>query len=272
MTPDTSELNGDLKLSPVDRLRYLWRNAVRNLEAGWRPRSSAAFMPPVAEAMRWFRGQSPSRLLTEAFFETLPARFPVREVDVLEIGCGSGSMTARLSRLGYSGRYTGVDIADRFEREGIAGERFERRFVQSDAHQFKPPRPVDMIVSVSTLEHIPRDAALIQRLSATVAAGGIEIHAVPSRSALLAYLWHGYRQYSAEDLRVRFPGRAIEVLRLGGFATFLVHILMITPEIFVGKFIRARWPDVYRRAIALALTLDRVLPFCPTAYVVICRH
>jgi hypothetical protein len=145
-------------------------------------------------------------------------------------------------------------------------------FLRTDAHAFTPARPIDLLVSVSALEHIARDRELIRRLSAHMAPGGLEVHAVPAGSGLIAYLWHGYRQYTPSMLAERFGSERMEIFRLGGFGSFLLHVALITPEIFVRRFVRARAPGVYRAFLRAALAIDRVLPCCATAYVVVRRH
>lgn len=264
-----TEISGDIRLSIADRLRYLWRNGIRSLlSLGRGPATrpfhcSAGMLTPVST-------QSPSRYLTEAFIATeLPRLLPTdRPIEVLEIGCGSGSMAARLEKLGYNGAYAGVDIRDRFRPTARA---FSQTFVCGDAHDIMPRKAIDLMISVSALEHIPRDAELIHRLSRHMGAGGVQLHFVPARAGLITYLWHGYRQYSPSDLAERFGAQA-EIIRLGGFASFVLHLVLIAPEMLFGRFVRARAPALYAMLLRAALTADRALPVCPTAYAVIKRH
>jgi SAM-dependent methyltransferase len=263
------EISGDVRLSIADRFRYLWRNGARNLSSlGGGPPTQrfhwpSAALPPIL-------GQSPSRYLTELFLATeLPCVLPpVRPISVVEIGCGSGSMASRLEGLGYGGSYLGIDIENRFisSRGTLA-----RTFLQADAHDLVPQHPIDLLISVSALEHIARDTDLVRRLSGHMAPGGVQLHFVPAPAALLAYLWHGYRQYSPVDISERF-GPSTRIVRLGGVGTTLLHLLAITPEIFVGRFVRARSARLYAVLLRGALALDRLLPFFPTAYAVVRRH
>ena len=228
----THEISGDVRLSTSDRLRYLWRNAHRNLSSLGRGPTTRPFRPQV-DAIPSIGGQSPSRYLTEAFIATELARLlpPTGPVEVLEIGCGSGSMAARLERVGYHGRYVGADISNRFKMD--TGP-LERIFYHGDANDVEPRDPINLLISVSALEHIPNDTALICRLSGYMERG-IQLHFVPARAALATYLWHGYRQYSPADLAERFG--ATEIIRLGGFGSFLLHLIVITPEMLFGRFV-----------------------------------
>jgi 2-polyprenyl-3-methyl-5-hydroxy-6-metoxy-1,4-benzoquinol methylase len=267
------EISGDISLSPTDRLRYLWRNARRNVMDYARGPRSRAFRPDLARARAIAAGQSPGRLLTELFIEAeLPKMLAVDRIDVVEVGCGSGSMAYRLARLGCCGTYLGIDVKDRFRRDHPSDFPFEVTFSLEDAHRFMPSRPFDLIVSVSTLEHIPRDAALIRRLASMVKSGGIELHVVPSGASLAIYLWHGYRQYTPAALASKF-GPDIEIVGIGGFGSYILHFFAITiPELIFRRSLRKAAPQLYGSMLQRALQIDAIAPIMPTAFAVICRH
>jgi len=269
----SDELSGDIWLSPADRLRYLTRNARRNIVAARRTPGSRFFTPDPSRARAIADGQSPARLLTELFLESeLPRPVGGREVTVLELGCGSGSMAARLSRLGFRGRYTGIDIQDCFNPEQTKDLPLKAEFNRSDAHVFNPSEKADLLLSVSTLEHIPDDATLIARLPAWLNPGAVEIHVLPSGASLGLYLWHGFRQYTPAALAEKF-GPRIDVVRLGGFASYLLHLMFITfPDLALRRSFRKAMPGIYRHLLLAALRADRLLPIFPSAYAVIRRH
>jgi SAM-dependent methyltransferase len=264
-----SELNGDDRLSPRDRLRYLWRNACRNFWARGRAKSQSFLARGISPDD--IRERSPSRFLTALFIRRrLIQLFPPHPINIVEIGCGSGSMMQRLFDLGYTGTYIGIDIDDRFERDH--GTDFKAAFLQADAHQFQPPHPVDLLFSFSALEHIDRDDELIARLSGFMKPGGVQVHIVPAAAGLFIYLWHGYRQYRPADLVKRFGDEA-EIYRLGGVGSFLVHLVAITvPEILLRLPIRKTFPDAYARLVLAGFAIDRVLPVFPSAFVVFKQH
>lgn len=269
----STELSGDVRLSPADRLRYLIRNACRNITRVRPAPKPRFFLPDRVRAQAITEGQSPGRLLTELFFESeLPRLIEIRDVTVLELGCGSGSMAARLVRLGFRGRYTGIDIKDRFNRSAASALPLTAEFVEIDAHAFTPVKKLDLMLSVSTLEHIPDDARLIARLPTFFKRGGLEIHVVPSGASLGLYLWHGFRQYTAASLAQKF-GPDIEVVQLGGLGSYLVHFGFVTlPDMLLRRSIRKAAPSLYRLALLAALRLDPWLPVFPCAYAVIRRH
>lgn len=245
------EICGDERLRACRRLAYLVGSALRNLcERG--PRLVVEPFLSGREAATPVTA-SPGRVLTEAFLERrLPQLLPVGHLRVLEIGCGSGSVCRLLARLGYSGDYLGIDLADRFDRAPVAN--FARRFICVDAHAFDPgSERFDLIVSVSALEHIPQDGTLISRLPGWLAPGGMELHFVPGGWGLAAYLWHGWRQYPLRAIRRKFGGEAV-ASPLGGIAATLLHVVAITLAEMLLRFpLRRRWPAVYRRLLDQSL-------------------
>jgi SAM-dependent methyltransferase len=263
------ELNGDLRLPPRERLLYLWRNACRNFHVSGGVRSQRFVAHGLSPEN--IKERVPSRFLTDLFIKwKLPHLFPPRPIEVLEIGGGSGSIMQRLFNLGYSGIYVGVDIDDRFEREHGTG--FAASFVQSDIHLYAPKRPVDLIFSFSTLEHIERDDILIARLSKHVRPGGAQVHVVPAAAGLFINLWHGYRQYRPSDLAQRF-GDGAKIFRLGGAGSLLVHFVAITvPENLLGLRLREIFPSAYGWLVLGGFIIDRALPVFPSALLVYKQH
>jgi SAM-dependent methyltransferase len=273
MTAKPVELSGDVRLSASDRLRYLLQNAFRNIRTLGRGPRAERFAPSWDQCRPYFVGQSPGRLVTEFLIETeLPKLFPPQPVAVLEIGCGSGSMASRLAKLGYSGDYTGVDVQDRFQREAPTGFPFVKEFSVIDAHAFVPSRQVDLLLSVSALEHIANDSELIARFPSFMRPNGLEFHVVPSGPSLAVYLLHGFRQYTPKKLSDRFGAGQVRIVRIGGIGSFLLHACSITiPENLLGFSLRKTMPGGYRSLIRFALRADQALPYFPTAYAVIRR-
>ena len=268
------EINGDENLRLADRLRYLAANFRRNIAGSFVPVVARSWRP-VRQSVAWRKlpTSTPSRCLTEAFLhQRLASLLTPGEVSVLDIGCGSGRTSGLLAAAGYRGQYTGVDLEDRFAAEQWAGDGFETQFIQGSAHDADVGGPFDLIVSVSALEHIDGDTGLIQGLDAKLAPTGLQVHFVPAPAALFVYLWHGYRQYGRAAIAARFGIAGTQVYRLGGLATFLLHLMVITiPEILLRISLRRRWPGLYKRLLAACLRADAWAPVLPVLHVV-CRR
>jgi len=264
-----SELNGDERLRPVDRLRYLWRNAWRGLrDLG--PIRFAVYQHWRAdtEARATFTSESPSpgRALAETFIiGELPRLLPPGKINVLEVGCGSGRARELLARAGFHGTYTGVDVSDRFDTTRETP--FVSDFHLMDAHDIEPGARYDLVFSNSALEHIPNDGRLIAHLRTTLRPGGIQLHIIPSGAALYAYLWHGYRQYARRAVAARFLPDRTSVYLLGGMFSLVLHILLIAiPEILLRLPLRRKLAGLYRPLMRAALTADRFAPFGAVMY------
>ncbi len=260
------EISGDEKMTPLQRIEYLWRNLVRNLKtAGVRPGTEYISLRSFAVN----DCSSPGRLLTELHLRYfLPALIPVGRVRVLDIGCGSGRLCRILSELGYSGEYVGLDVQDRFGAEVVPG--FVRRFILGDAHKFKAKdSSFDLIVSVSALEHIPNERKLLDLLPTLLTPQGVELHFVPSGWGLAVYLWHGYRQYSLRYISEVFGHHGVRVFALGGGFSFSLHLILITiGEILLRIPIRNAVPRFYKTLLRTAFFFDRYAKVCPTMFAV----
>lgn len=206
--------------------------------------------------------------MTEAYLHRrLPELLTNKTIRVLEIGCGSGRLCRILGEIGYRGEYVGIDILDRFERVETPG--FTTSFWQGNAHDFSPgEQRFDLIVSISALEHIPQDDVLIDKLPQWLSPRGLELHFLPSGWGLLAYLWHGWRQYPLRCIGQRFGSTAI-VSPLGGLSSSVLHMCFITlGEMLLSLRVRARLPNTYKYLLGKCLALDRFLPGVVTMYAV----
>lgn len=262
----TDEISGDTPLSFSQRALYIWRNLKRNLKV----------ISPAPD-YEHYQGldiqsdtiASPSRVLTEHHLRNaLISRFPLGEISVLEIGCGSGRLCELLSDLGYRGRYTGIDITDKFSVNNIPG--FSIEFLLGDAHDCLPDQArFDLIISVSALEHIKNDLALINRLPLMLEPRGIELHYVPSGWGLLLYVWHGYRQYPLKYIGKIFGANDVKVDALGGGFSAALHFFLITlSELLLRFSARSHFQRLYKWLLNWALKLDKKCPVLPAIYAI----
>jgi ubiquinone/menaquinone biosynthesis C-methylase UbiE len=263
------EICGDIPLTRREQLCYLLQNAARNI-AGLRYPSRTVFWHHLYDDMT---DTTPMRAYLNAFMkEMLPKIIPSKHITVLDIGCGTAYMRTILAENGYSGAYTGVDIVREPKLKEDAIEAFTMKFLQQDISTLIPSQTFDLVLSNTSLEHIPDDFNAVQKAHQLTKESGIEVHIMPTYWSLPLYLWHGYRQYTPARVHKMFSGSTYTIYRLGGLASFLIHLFLITfPERIAGRaFIRQR--ALYPRLKSFANKADRFFPFSSTLYAVVVSH
>jgi trans-aconitate 2-methyltransferase len=141
--------------------------------------------------------------------EHVPARAPRL---VADLGCGPGNATELFSDRWPGARVLGVDSsAEMIASAAVRARSGRLDFVQADLRTWRPPEPVDVLISNATLQWIPGHLGLIPRLLGLVAPGGWFAFTVPGNFAapshtLLADLqgdarWSG--RFTGEHVRPR---------------------------------------------------------------------
>jgi trans-aconitate 2-methyltransferase len=154
----------------------------------------------------------------------LPALKGLRAVD---IGCGTGSLTAQMHHLLGLKETLGFDsspaMLEDAKQHAAPGLRFERQTIEA----FDPKTPYDLVLSNAALQWVDDHEALLARLKNAVAPGGwlaVQVpanHGHPSHvlaaevagEVPFAEALHGYRRQSP----VLGPDRYAEILARLGF-------------------------------------------------------
>jgi trans-aconitate 2-methyltransferase len=101
---------------------------------------------------------------------------------IVDLGCGTGSLTRTLAERWPAARVLGIDssaeMLEKARPQAISG-RLE--FTQAGIGQWKPDRPVDLIVSNAALHWIPDHAALLRRLAGMLSPQGTLAAQMPDR-------------------------------------------------------------------------------------------
>jgi SAM-dependent methyltransferase len=121
---------------------------------------------------------------------------------LLDIACGVGYGTRLLADRG-AGRIEalGVDLSPEaidYARARYGGER--TRFLAADARTFDDPSRFDTIVSIETIEHLPRPADFVARLVRLLRPGGLLVASVPTTPSVDANPHH-LHDFSARSFR-----------------------------------------------------------------------
>ncbi len=145
---------------------------------------------------------------------------------ILDAGCGAGTLTERLLRMGY----TVVAIDDSPEFVGYTRARVERAGLghracvqRGDLQSLElEPGSFDGAVCGDVLEHVPDDSAAVQAIASALRPGGVFALTVPAGADRYDWLdaWAGHeRRYDEPALRQILVGAGlrIEYLTRWGF-------------------------------------------------------
>jgi SAM-dependent methyltransferase len=171
------ELLADPPTNPDVRKGYLDLLGTRPIEDAAPPqytRAQALFASPVG-SMLYDHTQAVMRRLFTAFqLRTVWLNIPPGGI-ALDVGCGTGSVTASLARAaGPDGLALGVDISEPMLARAVRAEAGPQiGFLRADAQRL-PLRDetVDAVISVAVLQLIPDPAAALAEMARVLRPGG----------------------------------------------------------------------------------------------------
>jgi trans-aconitate 2-methyltransferase len=91
---------------------------------------------------------------------------------VVDLGCGTGLLTAALHRRLDAGETLGVDSSATMLERARTLEVSGLRFVRGDINEWGPDEPVDVVFSNAALQWLPDHPRLFKRLTGVLAPGG----------------------------------------------------------------------------------------------------
>jgi len=121
-------------------------------------------------------------------FLDLLARIPDgRYAAIADLGCGTAELTRRVKDRWPAARVFGIDTSKAMlEKARAAGPGIE--LVDADLAAWEPPVPLDLVVSNAAIHWIPDQTALMGRLVANLAPGGLLAVQAPNNRGEAAYL------------------------------------------------------------------------------------
>jgi len=107
---------------------------------------------------------------------------------VADLGCGSGELTCELLARWPQAEVWGIDqSAEMLACAAGLPARAHLSFVRSDLRQWRPPAPLDRIVSNAALHWVPDHASLLEHLVRLLAPGGVLAVQIPRNGGETAY-------------------------------------------------------------------------------------
>lgn len=272
----TIEISGDDDLSVRQAARYLTVNLIQGVLGHLAGIKIPFYWTPIAAPRAIDRAASPHRLHVHEFLRReLPRLAPVGQIAALDLGCGSGYLRHILLEIGYSGSWVGLDLdkhKDYDQNWSTTSGAFKSSLLKANVENIPlAGERFDLVLSLTALEHVRHDDVALANCGSLVKRdGGVQVHFIPASPSLFLFLFHGYRQYTParlEYLTQLMDGR-IEMYRLGGLFTFLLHLLGITlPRLLLATDCRS-W-QFYTRMFTACHKLDRLLPILSTCYVLV---
>jgi SAM-dependent methyltransferase len=166
----------------------------------------------------WFRGRR--RIVLEVLAAGLAPAPAGRGHQILDLGCGTGTMLAHLRAFGdvqgLEADERAVALCHRRGEDGV-------RLLESEALPLEDAS-LDLVTALDVLEHIEDDRAALREIARVLRPGGSLLATVP------AYTWmwgpqdeisHHFRRYRAAELRRRIEEADLALVRLTHFNTIL---------------------------------------------------
>lgn len=153
-----------------------------------------------------------------------------RDLTILDIGCGTGAMSAKLEQFGTVVSADFSPLALEYSRR-----RSLKRLCAADAMRL-PFRTgsFDAIIALDILEHLPDDEAALREFHRVLKPGGHVIASVPAYQSLWSphdvALMH-FRRYMAGEVRQRFTEARLRVEKLSYAMTLLYPVVWAVRQV-----------------------------------------
>lgn len=266
------QINGDNPGNILNRFLYFYQ-CLKNHHLGLK-NPQDIIEPKLSITNLNTFNKSPSRLLCDGLWSSIDYENLKKQLNsnfnFFDIGCGSGIYGKLLQNFSnpFFKSYTGIDV--------YKNQRFPSEFkhIEDKAENvFKYiDKNINFVTSQSALEHIEKDLFVLEEITRKLEDNNqnfIQIHMVPASRCLWLYLWHGYRQYSmqnishiSDQLKKKFNIKTL-VVPLGGTSSFWTHLKYITFSEYFKKFILRKksfkWSDQKKAQEKILNSVNREL-------------
>lgn len=104
------------------------------------------------------------------FYDLVAAVLAEEPRYVVDLGCGSGELTASLGRRWPTARVEGVDNSASMLKQAPIGDRVA--FTLADVSQWQPTQPIDVVISNACLQWVDGHEEVLRRLAGQLSPGG----------------------------------------------------------------------------------------------------
>ena len=107
---------------------------------------------------------------------------PIEDLEILELGCGTGGITFPLASLGSNITALDIDpsavfiISERIRKENLNNV----IVMQADGHSFDDNKRYDVVIASEVLEHVARPRKFLQRIKARINKGSWLVITIPN--------------------------------------------------------------------------------------------
>jgi trans-aconitate 2-methyltransferase len=116
---------------------------------------------------------------SQPFFDLLDLVTPIPGGRAVDLGCGTGELTAELHRRTQAAQTLGIDSSDAMLAKAAPHAGGGVQFEKGDIATFAPDEPFDLVFSNAAYHWVPDHAALLARLTRAVKPGGQLAFQVP---------------------------------------------------------------------------------------------
>jgi trans-aconitate 2-methyltransferase len=124
----------------------------------------------------------------QPFFDLLAMVKPVDRPRVVDLGCGTGELTAELHRKLGARETLGIDSSVAMLTKASAHASATLRFEPTPIERFAPKEPFEVVFSNAALQWLPDHDALLERMTPWVAPGGQLLVQVPANHDHVSHL------------------------------------------------------------------------------------
>jgi SAM-dependent methyltransferase len=162
---------------------------------------------------------------------SLATRYAPAARSLLEVGCGSGNVTAALAASRSWARVVGLDLHPSGLSLARATLPTTVELIQADARAIPFRGVFDLAGAFDVLEHVAEDEAIIAGVRAALVDHGIFLGAVPQHPALWSAtddVAHHVRRYERGELEAKLARNGFEVVFSSSYAVVLLPLMAVS--------------------------------------------